>query len=115
MPYFFIVPAYVLLLLVLGIAAFVARMSPGLRGSNSYIIGGMIGTLPGFIVANVLVTLAGILPAVIADQFSLPDGLKQVCGVFAGVALLLGPFIASAVGVVFGFLGGCWVVRRRTS
>jgi hypothetical protein len=56
--------------------------------------------------------VAGILPAVIADHFSLPDGLKQVCGVFAGVALLLGPFIASALGVVFGFLGGCWVVRR---
>jgi hypothetical protein len=113
MPYFFILPAYVLLLLVLGIAAFVTRMNPGLRGSSAYIIAGTIGTLPGIIVANLVVTVAGILPAVIADHFSLPDGLKQVCGVFAGVALLLGPFVASAVGVVLGFLGGCWVVWRR--
>lgn len=113
MPYFFIVPAYILLLMVLGIAAFVARMNPGLRGSSAYIAAGTVGTLPGMIIANVLVTLAGILPALIADRFSLPEGLQQICSVFAGVALLLGPLVASAAGVVLGFLGGCWVVWRR--
>lgn len=113
MPYFFILPAYVLLLLVLGIAAIVTRMNVPWRPASGYIIGGMIGTVPGFIAANLLITLAGILPTVIADHFSLPDGLKQVCGVFAGVALLLGPFVASAVGVVLGFLAGCWLVRWR--
>jgi hypothetical protein len=111
-PYFFILPAYFLLLLILGTAAFVTRMNPKWRPARGYIHGGMIGTVPGFIVANLLVTVVGIFPAVIAEHFSLPEGLKQVCGVLAGVALLLGPFVASAAGVVLGFLSGCWIVWR---
>jgi hypothetical protein len=115
-PYFFIIPAYMLLLAVLGIAAFVTRMNPPWRKASGYIVGGMIGTLIGFILANAAVTIAGILPAMVANHFSLAEGLKQVCGVFAGVALLLGPFVASAAGVALGCLAGCgWVWKRKTA
>ncbi len=68
-------------------------------------IGGGIGSVPGFIVANGIVTLAGVLPALVAERCALPEWLRQVCQIFAGVTLMLGPFAASAAGVGVGFLG----------
>ena len=114
MPYFSIVPAYLLLLLILGIAAFVTARHPPWRPACGMIVGGMIGTVPGIIAANGIITLVGILPAVFADWFSAGEGLTRFCGVLTGIALLLGPFAVSLVGVTLGFAAGClWVGRRR--
>lgn len=114
MPYFLIVFAYLVLLLILGIAALVTARHPPWRPACDWIVGGMIGTLPGMIAANGLITLIGILPAVLADWFSAGEGLTRWCGVLTGIALILGPFAASFAGVMFGFAAGClWVVRRR--
>lgn len=113
MPYFFIIPAYLILLLALGIVVFVTRLNETTRPASRYILAGMIGTVPGIIVANAIVTLAGIMPALVAEQVSLAEGFKQACAIFAGLALLLGPFVASVVGVVLGFSCGCWFVCKR--
>jgi hypothetical protein len=113
-PYFLIVPAYLALLLILGIAAFVASRNPPWRPACGFIVGGMIGTLPGIIVANGIVTLVGILPAVLADRLSAGEGLTRFCGILTIIALILGPFAASLVGVLLGFAAGClWVRLRR--
>ena len=113
MPYFIILPAYAILLLVLGIAAFVTRMIPEARWSSGYLVGGMVGTLPAFILANVGITIAGILPLWLTKQFTPPEWFSQVCAIVSMVALMIGPFIASAVGIALGFGAGCLVVRRR--
>lgn len=112
MPYFFIIPAYLILLLVLGIAAVVLRGGgDGGRASVS-IVSGMAGTLPGIVVANVAVTVAGVAPLWLSGQVSAPEWMRQVLSVFAVVCLFIGPFVASALGVIAGFLGGWWLVRR---
>ena len=112
MPYFFIVPAYAVLLVGLGLAAFLTRLTPQFRWVGGYLIGGGIGTLPGFVMANGIVTIAGIVPALVAERWALPECVRHVCGMFAGMTLMLGPFAASAAGIGVGFLAGCWIVWR---
>lgn len=113
MPYFFILPVYAVLLVFLLIAAVVARCVEGWRPASGYIIGGTVGTLPGFIVANVIVTLVGILPVLVAQHLTLPEWLQKAGAVIVAAILLAGPFIASAIGVILGFVAGIFFVFRR--
>lgn len=114
MPYFIILPIFALLLVGLGIAAIVARCVESWRPASGYIVGGAGGTLLGFIVVNVIVTLAGLLPVLVAQHFTLPQWLQQAGAVVVAAILLIGPFVASAIGIVFGFAAGvCFVFGRR--
>jgi hypothetical protein len=114
MPYFFIVPAYVLLVVGMTVLAVVARFVPRLRPTSGYVAGGAVGTLPGFVVANVLISIAGLLPVWAAQHVSLPEWLHNVLKVFVAAVLLIGPFVASLLGVALGFAGGiCYVWLRR--
>lgn len=112
MPYFFIIPAYVLLLLMLGISAVVLGAGAGERRAAGRIFAGMAGTVPGMIAANGVVTLAGIAPLWVAGQVSLPEWLSLALSGFAMVCLFIGPFVASAIGVIAGFLCGWWLAAR---
>ena len=113
MPYFFIVPAYLLLLLVLGIAAVVLRSGGNSGRASGFILAGMVGTLPGIIAANVVVTLAGLLPLWIAGNVSPPEGVRQLLSALALLCLFIGPFVASVIGVIAGFLCGVWFAATR--
>lgn len=112
MPYFFIIPAYVLLLLVLGISAVVLGAGAGERRVAGRIFAGMAGTVPGMIAANGVVTLAGIAPLWVAGQVSPPEWLSLALSGLAMVCLFIGPFVASAIGVIAGFLCGWWLAAR---
>ena len=113
MPYFIILPAYVFLLLVLATAAIIARFVEKWRPASGYIVAGTVGTLPGFLIANVLVTVIGLLPVIITHNSSPPDWLHQTASVVSLGALMIGPFLASAVGVLLGFAAGAYFVFRR--
>ncbi len=119
MPYFFILPAFAILLLALVAAAIGVRFLPRLKHTSGYIVGGTAGTLVGFVVVNLLVWFVGLLPVWIDHQVRLPDWLRQASGVFIAGTLLIGPFIGSALGVAFGFAAGLLLVyvhrRRRNS
>ncbi len=113
MPYFFILPIYCLLLVALGAAAVVARCVAEWRPASGVIVGGMVGSLAGFIAANVIITGVGLMPVMVGNHFAAAGWERQVAGIFAAVMLLLGPFVASAMGVVIGFAAGVVVVLRR--
>ncbi len=114
MPYFIILPIYALLLVFLVVAAVVARCIPAWRAASGSIVAGAVGTGFGFVVANVIVTLAGFLPLWVAQQCTLPPWLQQAAAVVVAVILLVGPFVASAMGVALGFVAGVfWGYRRR--
>lgn len=113
MPYFIILPAYVILLLLLGIAVVTTRMIPQLRWTSGYLVSGMVGTLPAFLLANVIITLAGILPLWLTRQFEPPEWFQQVCSMVSIIALMIGPFVASTVGILLGFASGCLILRWR--
>lgn len=109
MPYFFILPCYLLLLLALGIFAVVKRKHP----AGACAAAGAIGTIPGILLANLAVTGAGLLPAAVSGHLDAPQIIRQITAAFAAVMLLLGPFIASAFGVLAGFTAGCaWACKR---
>jgi len=114
MPYFFILPAYVILLVGLLGAATIARFVPRFRTASGYVLGGAVGTLIGFTVINIMVWLVGLAPAWLAQKYTFPAWLQQASQFFVATALLVGPFIGSAMGVLFGFAAGFyWVYRRR--
>ena len=113
MTYFIILPAYIALLLCLIVAAVATRCVASWRAASSYIVAGTICTLPGFIIANVVVTLAGILPVLVTRNISPPQWLQQVAAITAGGILILGPFVASVIGVFLGFAVGVFLVFRR--
>ena len=113
MPYFFILPVYLLLLLFLGIAALVTHLTPQWRSASRYFVAGALGTIPGFIVANLLATLAAIIPAWIAGHFALPEIVASICTIVTFASLLLGPFAASAMGIILGGFAGCLLVSRQ--
>lgn len=115
MPYFFILPAYVVVLLGLIVMAVAARFIPRFQPASGCIIGGAVGSLIGFLFFNALVIFLGVAPAWLAERFTFPDWLQTASKYFIAAALLVGPFIGSAIGVLLGFAAGIFVVVRRRS
>jgi hypothetical protein len=115
MPYFFILPAYVALLVGLIGAAVVARFVPRFQPASGYIVGGAVGTLFGFVIINVLVWVVGLFPAWLNQKVAFPDWLLHLTQYFVAATLLIGPFIGSAIGVFLGFAAGIYFVFRRRS
>jgi hypothetical protein len=113
MPYFFILPAYLVLLFGLTGLAVAARFMPRFRPFSGCIFGGAAGSLIGFLLFNALVIVLGVAPAWLAEKFTFPDWLQTASKYFVAAALLIGPFIGSAIGVLLGFAAGFFVVLRR--
>ncbi|MEI8064634.1 MAG: hypothetical protein WCH84_11295 [Verrucomicrobiota bacterium] len=113
MPYFFILPAYVLLVLGLTVAVIIFLLVREWRPAKSYIVAGTIGTFLGIVLANILVTVLGVLPFLFARVPSLPEPLRKGAGILGLGILMIGPFIASVVGVLLGFGVGLYYAYRR--
>ena len=113
MPYFFILPAYVALLMALVCAAIVAHFVPRLRQASGYIFAGAVGTLFGFVIINVFVWIVGLFPAWLNQKVSLSDWLRHLFQLFVAATLLIGPFIGSAIGVLLGFPAGIYFIYKR--
>lgn len=115
MPYFFILPAYIALALALIVLGMVVRYIPRWQFASVYLLSGALGTLPGFLIANVIVMLAGVIPVILSEKITLPHLLQQIGGFVVAGILLIGPFIASAVGIAGGFFSGVYIVFRKRS
>lgn len=108
MLYFFILPAYLLLLLAVGITSAVLFFRPASRQVGAYGFGAAVGTVPGFLVANALLWLLTIALL----HLQLPEWLQGIHKAVVAVLLFLGPVPVSAVGILVGGLIGAYVVRR---
>jgi len=113
MPYFFIIPAYFVLLIgLIGVAIF-ARFVPRFRSTSGYIIGGALGSMVGFIVTNLVVVFIGVAAAWMAQNFNSQSWAEQASKVFVAGMLLIGPFIGSIIGVLLGSACGFRFVYMR--
>jgi hypothetical protein len=112
MPYFIILPIYLFLLLIVALVALAVRFVPRIRWLSGYLIGGLVGAIPGFVIANILLTGVAVLPAWLSVKMPVPK-LMEAARIFTLTALLIGPFFASAIGVFLGFGAGVLFVLRR--
>lgn len=112
MPYFIICPIYaaifVGLLLLAGVLAFTKQF----RRWSSYLVAGALGTLPGFIVGNVMFWLAAIgVMAVLRKPLDLVESELGSGTATVGLILFLGGGLvfANIAFCALGFMGGFWL------
>jgi hypothetical protein len=116
MPYFFICPIYVLLVLGLLALAVGVRFTDKYRNYSGHIIFGVIGTFPGFVLGNVIfwalfvgsVLLLKKAPIDFSGDVTKTAAALGLAGLFLG-----GLALANVVGCLGGFLVG-FLFRSRT-
>lgn len=111
MPYFFILPLYVLLVAVVLVAAAVFRLQPRFRYLSPYLVAGAIGSLPGMLIGNLL--LVAVVAPFVTKKIVLPDQLYWLSALIVGAGVLVGPFVVSAAGSVIGAALGWRFCRTR--
>lgn len=111
MPYHLILPLFALAVgletLVLGVLALV----PALRRAVPTCWRVLVGSVTGFVVANLGSLLFGALPAVIALALRVDkdSDAADIVAAFAILGLFIGPLVVSPL----GFVGGAIVALRR--
>lgn len=80
-----------------------------MKNLSSYGAGAAIGSIPGFIIANILLWVVTVL----LIQFHLPDWIQTVQKVCVAGMAIIGPLPVSFIGIIAGsFVGTCMVYRR---
>ena len=121
MPYFIICPIYALLVVGFMLLSLVLLFIKRLRHWSSYVALGTLGTIPGFVIGNVLfwLVLFGVASLIQKPMqqisSSVLDGVAAV-----GVVLFFvgGLALANIGGCAAGFLGGVWLrskFRRKNA
>lgn len=111
MPYHVILPVFALALGVEALVLVCSAAVPALRRALPYLWRMAVGSVTGFVLANLGSLLFGALPAALAFALRI-DRDSDAADVVAGFALLglfIGPLIVSPL----GFLGGAIVGLRR--
>jgi hypothetical protein len=120
MPYFIICPIYAVLFVGLLFVSCVLLFIKPLRRWSSYLAVGAVGTLPGFILGNVIFWLVtwGLLTIAHKPLQQLSSDIANgVAAVVVVVFFVGGLAIANIGGCVVGFFGGVWLRAklRRTN
>lgn len=98
MPYFFMLPAYLLFLFGLLTAGLGLRFTR-FKALARYVFGAALGSIPSFIGANAL--LMPLLRGLAGISATTANG-QAARGVLAAVVIFLGPIIMSALGIGLG-------------
>ena len=112
MPYFFILPAFVLYVAGMGAALAATWVYQPARPFRRYIASILLWSSLGFILSTVVyfVVLVG---SVYAMDQALNGQPSAAGGIVMGAMLFLGPLIASAVGLAGGAAIGIWRARSK--
>lgn len=113
MPYFIIVPLFLLWATLAGIAIAIVLRSPSARPWHAYVMRVAIWATVGIIAANGVLILAlglgiGLMDGTVAHS-PVRAGLQLIWGLMA----LLGPFAASALGWLAGAVLGVYLGFRH--
>lgn len=111
MPYFVILPVFVLAMLLESLGLALCALVPRLRRALPYGWRVLVGSAVGFLTANAASLLFGVVPVLCATALGI-DRDHPAAGIVAGFTILglfLGPLVVSPL----GFLGGAWVGWRR--
>jgi hypothetical protein len=116
MPYFFIIPLFLLYVVAMLVGLVVATVVPSLRKARGAMGGVLLWSSVGFIVANSLYFAFFFVFAAAQDKapsalgVGLLGSLGMLTGPVLGCFLILGPFVLTAAGLGGGAL---FALRRR--
>jgi len=108
MPYFFIIPGYLGLLFLATMTYLYFKVKLPSSSVSSYILFGSLGSAFGILSLNAL--LWGLIVFVIK---AFPNTSGNLMGAGMVILILIGPFIASAAGILLGILVGCLFRYKR--
>ncbi len=109
MPYFFILPAYILFLGILLIAGTTLVFVQKYRHTSAYFFAAAIGSIPGFILLLVLLTIYSVLALEIPDY----NETETLRAILTGLLIFIAPFFVSGIGICGGAILGIRIVRKR--
>lgn len=111
MPYFVILTYFAVAVAAWGAALTLLASMPDFRNVVRTGVRMLVGSLVGFVVANLCSLLIGVVPALLAMALHVDrdDPAAQVVAAFALVGLFFGPLVASPL----GFVGGALLGLRR--
>lgn len=111
MPYFLILWAFGAAFLAESVALGLCAVIPALRRALPYGWRMLVGSSLGFLAANFVSILVGVVPTLLAAllRVNKEGHVAQIAAAFALIGLFIGPLIASPI----GFLGGAWLGLRR--
>jgi len=111
MPYHLILPFFIAAFFAEGLGLLLCAAIPSLRRSLPYGRSVLVGSVLGFLTANLASILVGVVPVLVAMALGI-DRDHPAAGIVAGFTLLglfFGPLVVSPL----GFLGGAWMGWRR--
>ncbi len=116
MPYFFVLPMFVLTMLALSVATVLCATVPKLRWALPFAWRVLVWSGMGCIFANVPVFALYALPLALDRTGLTPESeyAMNALRIVLVAGLLLGPIVASAVGFFGGTLFGVWRAYRQS-
>ena len=113
MPYFFILPAFVLYFLAMSAAIVVTLLYPPVAPLRRYVTSMLIWSSLGFIVSTVVYAILLVASARAFDQIA--GGKPSVVGgVVMGGMVFIAPFVAAAIGLMGGGVVGVWRCWKKS-
>ncbi len=112
MPYFFILPVLAAVVVLLGGFAIACRVAPSLRPLYPVAWRILLWSTIGAVVANGAVLLLYFVPVLAPDETAADRGAGGVLKILLAAGLLVGPIVASALGLLAGATVGVFLGLR---
>lgn len=112
MPYFFILPAFGIAVVLLGGFTIACRSAPSLNSLFPFAWRILLWSTVGFAVANGAVLLLFLVPVFAPESVPGDPRAREVLKIGLAAGLVAGPFIASALGFVAGSTFGYFLALR---
>jgi hypothetical protein len=113
MPYAVAFAGFALFLALGAIATASSFLFASLRGLRPFAWRAWLWGSIGFLVTNALLLAILAYPLTHIGVAHSPDGSTDVPGMILGAAVVFGPLVASASGILIGVLLGCFFGRRK--
>jgi len=111
-PYFFILPAFGVTVVLLGGFTIACKAAPSLHPLFPFAWRILLWSTVGFAAANGAVLLLFLVPAFAPEGVAGDPGARGVLKIGLAAGLLVGPFIASALGFMAGSTFGAFLALR---
>ena len=114
MTYFFIFPAFLIYLLICGVLLLIAAIARPAKFLFPYLWRPFLASILGFFAANISLWAIVLALAKTLNTANPSDKIRELLGVPAGLALLLGPIPVSIIGVISGIvIGIVWALYAK--